>query len=101
LAQARASTVTTPTTEPDTGFNPKLPFGPRTSQQLVNVPGASQLAGGANLGGDQAERRQHTFEYIAGALVLLMLAMHALFLRTQVARAALLDTLEPVLPAES
>lgn len=90
--QAHASSVTTE--PPDPGFNPRLPFAPQTTQQIVNVPDATQLASGATLGGDGSERRRLTYEYTAGGLVLFMLAMHALYLKRQVEQAAALEPIE-------
>jgi hypothetical protein len=97
--QAHASSVTTE--PPDPGFNPRLPFAPQTTQQIVNVPDATQLASGATLGGDGGERRRLTYEYLAGGLVLFMLAMHALYLKRQVEQAAALEPLEVSLSPES
>lgn len=97
--QAHASSVTTE--PPDPGFNPRLPFAPQTSQQIVNVPDAAQLASGATLGGDGGERRRLTYEYLAGGLVLFMLAMHALYLKRQVEQAAGLEPLDVSPSSES
>ena len=74
--QAHASSVTTE--PPDPGFKPAFALQAQTTQQVVNVPDATQLASGATLGGDSGEqRRRLTWEYLAGGLVLFMLAMHA------------------------
>ncbi len=97
--QAHASSVTTE--PPDPGFNPRLPFAPQTSQQIVNVPDAAQLASGATLGGDGGERRRLTYEYLAGGLILFMLAMHALYLKRQVEQAAGLEPLDVSPSSES
>jgi hypothetical protein len=96
--QAHASSVTTE--PPDPGFNPRLPFAPQTTQQIVNVPDATQLASGATLGGDGGERRRLTYEYLAGGLVLFMLAMHALYLKRQVEQAVALEPIEVSLSAD-
>ena len=94
LAQARASS--TNTTEPDT-YNPRLPFGPRSTSEVVNVPGSpNALASGAQLGADDgAQRRRLTFEYVAGGLLLFVLAMHALYLRRQLDQVLPLEAVEP------
>jgi hypothetical protein len=97
--QAHASSVTTE--PPDPGFNPRLPFKPQTTQQVVNVPDATQLASGATLGADSGEqRRRLTWEYLAGGLVLFMLAMHALYLKREVDHAAALEPIDVSLPPD-
>jgi hypothetical protein len=91
-AQARASSVTTEPTDP--GFNPRLPFTPKTTTQIVNVPDAAQLANGPSLGGGSQERHRLTYEYLAGGLLLFVLAMHALHLKHQVDQAVALEAIE-------
>jgi hypothetical protein len=99
LAQARAVTTVPaePGEGPDTGFSENLPFaaGSRATSQLVPVPGGTQLAGGQTLGGEDggSSNRRTTYEYLAGALVLLVLAMHATYLKRQAERFEALEAI--------
>jgi hypothetical protein len=102
LAQARAEATTTSTSEPDPGFNQRLPFQPRTGRELVTVPGGARvLAGGTNLGGDSGESQRVAYEYGAGALLLVVLAMHAFYLKRQADRAVALETVVPLAPPQA
>jgi hypothetical protein len=96
LAQARAATTTTgPRASPST----TLPFLPDATVLAPPAAGASQLANAPLLAGDGATRRRLTFEYLAGGLLLFVLAMYGLFIKRQAELAGPLEPLVPGTPA--
>jgi hypothetical protein len=88
LSKARASSHSTVTTEPDSGFQRTLPF-----HQRSNLPGSD----GSPLG--NAGPIGHLFDLrtVAVGMFLIVLAMHGFVLRAAARRTATTDgTAEPV-----
>ena len=91
--QAQASTATTE--PPDPGFANKLPYQPKISQKVVQIPGAA-LESGTLGASDSSQGVRRTAEFIAAALVLAVLALFGWVLK----RAAdLPGPLEALVPA--
>jgi hypothetical protein len=76
VGQALATTATTQ--PPDPGFQNHLPYQPSTSHQVVTLPDDGSVTTPSGGGGSNSHR---TMEYIAGALLLAVLAMFALLLK--------------------
>ena len=90
--QAQASTATTE--PPDPGFANKLPYQPKITKKVVQIPGAT-LESGTLGASDVSSGVRRTAEFVAGALVLAVLAFFGWVLN----RAAEPGPLEPLPPA--
>ena len=90
--QAQASTVTTE--PPDPGFNNKLPYQPQVTHQVVQMPGAA-LESGTLGAADQSQGIRRTAEFVAGALMLAVLALFGFVLTRAADRGESLETIAP------
>jgi len=73
--------ATTATTEPpDTGYNNQLPYQSRTSSQAIQVPGSGSLGAPDSSSSNGASSHQ-SVEFIAGALLLAVIAGFALLIK--------------------
>lgn len=92
LNQAQASTVTTE--PPDPGFGSKLPYQAKTTHKVLQIPGAT-LESGSLGGADSSEGVRRTAEFVAGALVLAVLALFGWVLKRAAEQPTPLEALAP------
>ncbi|GAC1318373.1 MAG: hypothetical protein NVSMB12_17160 [Acidimicrobiales bacterium] len=90
--QAQASTATTE--PPDPGFASKLPYQPKISQKVVQIPGAA-LESGTLGAADTSQGVRRTAEFVAAALVLAVLALFGWVLKRAADQPGLLEALAP------
>lgn len=97
LEQARQAgqvpTSTTPTTEPDLGFEERLPFAARSGSSDDGGTDDGIALGEAPLSDDRG--RVRSLAFLAGGLLTTVLVMHLLWVWREVHR---VDVLEPVAP---
>ena len=92
LNQAQATTVTT--APPDPGFNQHLPYQPQVTRRAITLP-TPDTAGALGAADVPTNTTRRTAEFLAGALLLGVLAMFALFLKRSADQAAMLEALVP------
>lgn len=98
LRQAVASTATTEA--PDPGFSTNLPYQPKTTHEVVQLPGVALESG--TLGAvDRSQGVRRTAEFVAGALMLAVLALFGLVLKRAAEQPLALEALAPESAAAS
>ena len=93
---------TTSTTEPDTGFDEKLPFAARPGTDDAEADGGrdGEQALGDSPASDDGTGRVQSLAFLAGGLLATVLVMHLLWVRGEIRRVDRLEALAPALPPE-